>query len=344
MKKLFSLLTLAVLLSSCCKKNAEYLSVDGFAQGSTYHITYSIPTHTNNPDSLKKIVQESIPLWFDQINKAVSGYDSTSVLSRINRGESPELNHIFVDVFNYAQQIYRESNGAVDASAAPLFDVWGFGFKNKVPVTQEMIDSIKQFVGMEKVSISPDSTLVKSDPRISLNFNAIAQGYTADYFAAQFDGMGIENYLLEIGGEIYCKGVNSKGKRWRVGIDAPKDGNFIPGQDIQAIIELSGRGLVTSGNYRKYYVTEEGEKYSHTIDPATGRPVQHTLLSATVIAGNATVADAYATYFMVVGLEKAKEILAATPGMEALLIYGEQENMKSYQTPGLKDMLIRSQK
>lgn len=342
MKTLFPLLTLIVLLSSCCKKNAEYLSVDGFAQGSTYHITYSIPDNINNPDSLKKIVQENIVLYFDQINKAVSGYDTTSILSRINRGENPKLNKIFLDVFNYAQQIYGESNGAVDASAAPLFDIWGFGFKNKVPVTQEKIDSIKQFVGMEKVHISPDTTLVKSDPRITLNFNAIAQGYTADYFARQFDGMGIENYLLEIGGEIYCKGVNAKGREWRVGIDAPRDGNFIPGEEIQAVIELSGRGLVTSGNYRKFYVSEEGQKYSHTIDPETGRPVQHTLLSATVIAENATIADGYATYFMVVGLEKAKQILAATPNMEALLIYGEQENMKSYETPGLKKMIVGS--
>ena len=344
MRRVFYLILSVALLSACSKKGAEYLSADGFAQGSTYHIVYSIPETAKEKEKFRTEVEELIEDSFYQINKSVSGYDSTSILSRANRGENPQLNRIFTDVFNYAKQIYKESNGAVDASAAPLFDIWGFGFKNKVPVTQEKIDSIKQFVGMEKVNLSSSGLLIKSDSRISLNFNAIAQGYTTDYFARQFDSLGIENYLIEIGGEIYCKGLSSKGRNWRVGIDAPRDGNFIPGEDIQAVIELSGRGLVTSGNYRKFYVAEDGQKYSHTIDPASGRPVQHTLLSATVIADNATVADAYATYFMVVGLEKAKEILATREDMEALLIYGEQENMKSYETPGLKKMIVGSSK
>ena len=341
MRRIFYLILSVALLSACSKKGAEYLSADGFAQGSTYHIVYSIPETATDKEMFQAMVEELIGDSFNQINKRVSGYDSTSILSRSNRGDDPQLNRIFLDVFNYAQQIYKESNGAVDASAAPLFDIWGFGFKNKIPVTQEKIDSIKQFVGMDKVQLSSNGYLIKSDPRISLNFNAIAQGYTADFFASRFDSLGIENYLLEIGGEIYCKGLSSKGRKWRVGIDAPRDGNFIPGEDIQAVIELSGRGLVTSGNYRKFYITEEGKKLSHTIDPKSGYPVKHSLLSATVIAENATIADAYATYFMVVGLEKAKEILAARDDMEALLIYGEQENMKSYETPGLEKMIIK---
>ena len=333
---------LIITLCACINKRQNYVSEDGFAQGSTYHIVYEIPASATDPQAFQLAVKESIDLYFDQINKAVSGYDSTSIISRINRGENPKLNKIFIDVFNYAQQIYKESNGAVDASAAPLFDIWGFGFKNKVEISKKQIDSIKQFIGMENLHISPDSLLIKNDHRLTLNFNAIAQGYTADYFAMKFDEMGIENYLLEIGGEIYCKGVNSKGKKWRVGIDKPIDGNFVPGNEIQAVIELQGRGLVTSGNYRKFYITEEGEKYSHTIDPESGYPVKHTLLSATVIADNATIADGYATYFMVVGLERAKEILATTPNMEALLVYGEQENMKSYETPGMRQMLVKA--
>ena len=341
MRRIFYLILSVALLSACSKKGAEYLSADGFAQGSTYHIVYSIPETATDREKFQAMVEELIGDSFNQINKSVSGYDSTSILSRSNRGDEPQLNRIFLDVFNYAQQIYKESNGAVDASAAPLFDIWGFGFKNKIPVTQEKIDSIKQFVGMDKVQLSSNGYLIKSDPRISLNFNAIAQGYTADFFASRFDSLGIENYLLEIGGEIYCKGLSSKGRKWRVGIDAPRDGNFIPGEDIQAVIELSGRGLVTSGNYRKFYITEEGKKLSHTIDPKSGYPVKHSLLSATVIAENATIADAYATFFMVVGLEKAKEILAARDDMEALLIYGEQDNMKSYETPGLEKMIIK---
>lgn len=333
---------LLTTLCACSKKAQNYASEDGFAQGSTYHIVYELPAGTNDSKLFQLALKDSIALYFDQINKAVSGYDSTSIISGINRGENPKLNKIFIDVFNYAQQIYKESKGAVDASAAPLFEIWGFGFKNKVEISKKQIDSIKQFIGMENLHISPDSLLIKKDPRLTLNFNAIAQGYTADYFAMKFDAMGIENYLLEIGGEIFCKGVNSKGKKWRVGIDKPIDGNFVPGQEIQAVIELSGRGLVTSGNYRKFYITEEGEKYSHTIDPESGYPVKHSLLSATVIAENATIADAYATYFMVVGLERAKEILAATPNMEALLVYGEQNNMKSYETRGMKNMLVQA--
>ncbi|MBR5855683.1 MAG: FAD:protein FMN transferase [Bacteroidales bacterium] len=335
---------IAITLSACSSKVSNYVSEDGFAQGSTYHIVYEIPASANDAQAFQLSVKDSIELYFDQINKAVSGYDSTSILSGINRGENPVPNKIFIDVFNYAKQIYKESNGAVDASAAPLFEIWGFGFKNGVKIDKEKIDSIKQFIGMDGFHISPHNMLIKDDPRLTLNFNAIAQGYTADYFAMKFDAMGINNYLLEIGGEIFCKGVNSKGRKWRVGIDKPVDGNFIPGKDIQAIIELSGRGLVTSGNYRKFYITDEGEKLSHTIDPKSGYPVKHSLLSATVIAENATIADGYATYFMVVGLERAKEILAATPNMEALLIYGEEQNMKSYETPGLREMLVKDSK
>ncbi len=344
MQKLHSLLLVAVIsvLFGCSSNGDNYVSVDGFAQGSTYHIVYKLP-YNNDPDSTIAAIKDSIALYFNQINKSVSGYDSTSILSGLNRGENPPLDKIFVDVFNYAKFICKESNGAVDASAAPLFDLWGFGFKNGVEITQKNIDSLRNFIGMEKLSLQKEENgekwfLSKENPKIMLNFNAIAQGYTVDYFSRNFEAMGIGNYLVEIGGEVFCKGVNAAGKEWKVGIDRPADGNFIQGNNVQAIIELSNRALVTSGNYRKFYV-KDGVKYSHTIDPSSGYPVQHSLLSATVIADDATTADAYATYFMVVGLDKAKEILAATPNMEALLIYGEQENMKEYCTPGLKKMI-----
>ena len=335
------LTALIALASGCTSQKKNYTTEDGFAQGSTYHIVYRIPETGVNTDSVQLSVKDSIKLYFSQINKSVSGYDTTSVLSRANRGENPLLDAIFVDVFNYAVQFYKESNGAVDASAAPLFDLWGFGFKNGVEITQENIDSLKQFIGMEKLSVKNDgngSYLNKTDQRSMLNFNAIAQGYTVDYFCRKFDIMGITDYLIEIGGEVRSKGRNANGKIWKVGIDKPADGNYIQGASLQAIIELDNKALVTSGNYRKFYV-KDGVKYSHTIDPIAGYPVQHSLLSATVVAEDATTADAYATYFMVVGIEKAKEILAATPGMEALLIYGEQNQMKEYYTPGLKEIL-----
>jgi Membrane-associated lipoprotein involved in thiamine biosynthesis len=199
---------------------------------------------------------------------------------------------------------------------------------------------------MDKVRIIKDSTssptcikyfLQKDDPRIQLNFNAIAQGYSCDYIAQKFELMGIENYLIEIGGEIYCKGKNAKGTEWKIGIDKPIDGNNIPGENLECIILLSNKGLVTSGNYRKFYV-KEGKKYSHTIDPISGYPVSHSLLSATIVAEDATIADAYATYFMVIGLDKSKEILNSDKSLQAILVYGDgdNDNMKTYSTDLIK--------
>jgi len=191
---------------------------------------------------------------------------------------------------------------------------------------------------MDKVKIE-NGKLVKSDPRVSLNANAIAQGYTSDVIAREFDKMGISNYMIEVGGEIYCKGVNAKGKEWTVGIDKPIEGNVVPGSDLQEVLSISGKGLATSGNYRKYY-EENGKKYSHTIDPKTGYPVVHSLLSATLIANDAMTADALATFFMVVGLEKAQEYLAANPDIDAYLVYSQDGKFAVYKTKGIKTVKI----
>jgi FAD:protein FMN transferase len=323
----------AVLLMAIftgCNKGNDYIALTGVAQGSTYHIVYE-PV-----DSSSASVRDSVNLYFKQIDNSVSGYDSTSLLYKFNNNLPVKPDKIFIDNFVASQKMYKVSNGAFDASSAPLFDLWGFGFKNKANVTKAKIDSIMQFTGMEHFKLVGDS-ITKDDPRCELNFNAIAQGYTADYFAERFRKMGIKNFMIEIGGEIFAQGVNPKGKEWNIGVDKPVDGNNSPGEMIQDEIRISGKGLVTSGDYRKYYV-ENGKKYAHTINPKTGYPVQHNLLSATVVAPNATAADAYATYFMVVGLERAKEIIAETPDIEALLIYGDQNNMKQYVSEGMKKM------
>ena len=326
--------------ASCTKKTDLYATIDGFAQGGTYHIVYQKPAgweQLSLPDSLSK--------YFSQIDKSLSGYDQTSLVSQINRGENPALDSLFIECFNLSKEIYEATGGSFDISGAPLFDIWGFGFKEKVEITPNMVDSTRQFVGMDKLSITYDEAsgkhfLFKADPRMKVNFNAIAQGYTCDYIAAKLELMGITDYLIEVGGEIVCKGKNSKGKEWSIAIDKPIDGNFIPGNDIQAIIELTDAGLVTSGNYRKFYI-ENGEKYSHTINPATGYPAKHNLLSATVIAPTAAIADAYATYLMVIGLEKAQEFLAASPQMEALLVYGEGEDLKVFSTSGVHQRKLK---
>ena len=338
-KALIAFITLFCTIG-CTTQQPPYTTIDGFAQGGTYHLVYQNPAdadHSSLPDSLA--------VWFRQIDKSLSGYDTTSLVSQINRGENPPLDSLFIECFNLSKEVYEATAGAFDISGAPLFDIWGFGFKEKVEITPQMIDSIRQFVGMDKLSISYNEAsgshyLCKADPRMKVNFNAIAQGYSCDYIAGKLEQMGISSYLIEIGGEIICKGLNSKGKEWSVAIDKPIDGNFIPGNSIQTIIELTDAGLVTSGNYRKFYIVD-GEKYSHTINPATGYPVKHNLLSTTVIAPTAAMADAYATYLMVIGLEKAQEFLAANPQMEALLVYGQGEDLKVYSTKGVHQRKLK---
>lgn len=328
--KIVALFFLSLLISGCAKK-LEYKTIDGFTQGTTYHIVYS----TDSPDSLNGIVDKVLA----DIDNSLSVYNDSSVISRINRGEDIQPDSLFIVVFNRSAEIYNLSKGAFDISGAPMFDVWGFGFKNKEKVTQKDIDSIKQFVGMDKVKIE-NGKVVKADPRLSLNANAIAQGYTSDVIAREFDKLGIMNYMIEVGGEIFCKGVNPKGVEWSVGIDKPIEGNVIPGEDLQEILSLSGKGLATSGNYRKFY-EEDGKKYAHTIDPRTGFPVTHSLLSATVVAADAMTADALATYFMVVGLEEAKAYLAANTDVDAYLVYSEGEKFQVYKTSGIKTIKLK---
>ena len=333
-------LLFAFIHTGCNPVATDYRTVDGFAQGGTFHLVYE-----ENPQMAGPNLPDSLQKWFGLIDKSLSGYDSTSTVSKINRGENPPLDSMFLECFNLSKEVYDATGGAFDISAAPLFDIWGFGFRTGEEPSQEKIDSIKQFVGMDKLSIVFDSTanayyLHKSDPRMKVNFNAIAQGYTCDYICRNLEKMGIDNYLIEVGGEIMCKGKNSRGKEWSIAIDKPLDGNFIPGESIQAVIELSGKGLVTSGNYRKFYI-KDGEKFSHTIDPGTGYPVNHNLLSATVMAPTAAMADAYATYLMVIGLEEAKAFITSAPEMDALLVYGEQDNLKVFATEGVHQREIQ---
>lgn len=312
----------------------KYNTLEGFAQGGSYRFVYKVP------DGFTIRLTDTLSRYFHQINKSLSGYDSTSIVSRINRGENPKLDSLFIECFNLSKEIWIKTDGHFDISAAPLFDLWGFGFKNKENITQDKIDSLKRFIGMDKLSIVYDSIanahyLKKEDPRIKVNFNAIAQGYTCDYIGSKIEAMGITDYLLEVGGEILCKGLNAKGKEWKVGIDKPLDGNFVPGESLAAIIEITDKALVTSGNYRKFYI-EDGVKRSHTINPATGYPVSHNLLCATVLAESSAIADAYATYLMVIGMQEAQKFLEQNPEFDAILVYGEQEEMKVFSTKGVK--------
>lgn len=323
-RKLLFSFGLLLLFTSCSKK--EYLVTDGFAQGTTYHIVYS--------NDAGYALDSLIAGVLTEIDNSLSVYNKESLISKINSGQETQPDSLIRIVYERSLDIYNLSDGLFDVSASPLFNIWGFGFSDKSRITQEVIDSALQLTGMEKIKLI-DGHFVKEIPEITLNFNAIAKGYSSDVIASELDKLGIENYLVEVGGEIVCKGRNPNGEKWSIGIDKPVEGNIIQGAHIQDILLLTGVGVATSGNYRKFY-EKDGEIFSHTINPKTGYPVRHNLLSATVIARDAITADAYATWFMVAGLEKAIEVLENYSDIEGYLIYTVDGEYKVYKSNGVK--------
>jgi len=338
MHKLSIIAILAFFLaSSAChtsEKNGVYFKIAGFAQGTTYHITYELFDTTD----LKPQV-DSILKAFD---RSLSSYDTNSIISKINRNEDVIVDDMFMKVFVASAEVHRYSDGLFDITVMPLVNSWGFGPGTRQEMDPERIDSLLEFVGMEKVKIE-NGRLVKTDPRVQIDVNAIAQGFSVDVVVGFLEDLGSENYMVEIGGEIRAKGLNPAGRVWRIGIDKPEFGNMIPGSDLEAVVELDNKSLATSGNYRKYY-EEDGVKYTHSIDPKTGYPAKQSLLSATVIADNCMTADAYATVCMVGGLEKSKEILAQHPELEAYLIYGDDSGIyQLYVTEGMNKRIVTAE-
>ena len=322
-------LVFAFILLSCNFSAQHYKTVDGFALGTSYHIIYCDEQHRD--------FQPMIDSLLTAFEKSLSIYDTTSIIAKVNRNETVVVDDFFVTVFNRSREVYNASDGAFDISASPLFNAWGFGFKHKEKVTPHTIDSIQKFIGMDKVWLE-GRRVVKADPRVSLSMNAVAKGYSSDVVAAWLEAKGITNYLVEIGGEICCAGKNKQGELWTVAIDKPEDGNMVSGENIQAIVQFTNRSMATSGNYRKYYI-EGGQKYAHTINPKTGYPVTHTLLSATVFAADCMTADAYATVLMVLGVDEAKKFLNKHPELDAYLIYEENGTMQAWCTPAVQKML-----
>lgn len=291
-----AVLSAAVLMLAGCQAN-RYAQFGGYAQGGTWSVKANLKGVKEKP----KAIQQHIESILYEIDTTLSGYNKASQLSRINAGEKVQPSAMFREVLEAAQRFFEETDGALDCAAGELFDIWGFGFRT---------DSLPSDAQVQAALAG----------RSRLNFNAIAQGYSCDKVAAYLYGIGVKDMLVDIG-EIFCDGLNPHGKPWRIGIDKPEDGNNTPGAELNGIWESDGsaKGVVTSGNYRKFYI-KDGVKYSHTIDPRTGRPVQHNLLSATVIAPTAMEADAYATYCMVIGTEKAQEFILSRPDLEACLI------------------------
>lgn len=327
MKKILFFFFLFSFLSSCQRKpDTNYISIGGFTQGTTYSITYE------SPDSL--VFKPEIEALLANFDSSLSIYNSQSVITKINNNQLNIPDSYLQTVFAKAHEVYKNTDGAFDITVAPLVNAWGFGFHNRSGITNSLVDSLLEFVGFNKITIK-DSLIIKSDPRIMIDMNAIAQGYSVDIVADFLEKKGVDNYLVEIGGEVKTKGLNPKQKPWRIGIDKPEDNNMIPGEKLQAIITLTNKSLATSGNYRKFY-ERNGVKYSHTINPKTGFPVTHSLLSATVIANDCMTADAYATAFMVMGLERAYELVTTLPDIEAYFVYNDENGQYQVKsTPGI---------
>ena len=325
-----------LLLNACQPKKSEYMRVSGFAQGTTYNITYENSTNVDYSADIDSILKA-----FD---RSLSIYDSTSIITRINDNDpSVEADDWFVEVFKKSAEVNAVSGGAFDITVGPVVKAWGFSNGPIAKHDTAYIDSLLQFVGMEKVKME-GRKVIKKYPGVKLDVNALAQGYSVDVVCDFFKSKGIRNYLVEIGGEVRGKGTNAKNNFWHIGIDKPADGNMDPGQELQAIIEINNKALATSGNYRKFFV-ENGIKYSHTIDPKTGFPARNTLLSATVVCDDCITADAYATAFMVVGVEKSKEMLQKLSGLEVYFVYSNSNgDYEVYSTEGLKKMIIEIKK
>ncbi|MBO5811687.1 MAG: FAD:protein FMN transferase, partial [Bacteroidaceae bacterium] len=259
------------------------------------------------------------------VDNSLSTFNANSTISLVNKNMQVELDSMFLYVFHLAQQVAETTTGAFDITVAPAVNAWGFGFKNAETIDNDLIDSLKQIVGYQMVK-EENGAIVKEDNRIMLDCSAIAKGFGCDVVAALFDSVGITDYMVEIGGEIVVKGLNSKGSDWRIGISKPTDDSLATETELQTVLELTNRAMATSGNYRNFYY-KDGKKYAHTIDPATCRPVNHNLLSVTVLAENCAVADAYATAMMVLGLERSLELCKELENIDAYFIYQDNEGV-----------------
>ena len=303
----------------------DYNSITGLVFGTVYNITYQY----------KGDLKPEIEAELKRFDFSLSPFNDSSVISRVNRNEELVTDTFFQKCFNRSMEISRETKGAFDITIAPLANAWGFGFKKGTFPDSLMIDSLLQITGYDKVKLV-DGKVIKDDPRMMLSCSAVAKGYSVDVVAHFLDSKGIKNYIVDIGGEVVVKGKNSQGGLWRVGINKPIDDSLSRQKDLQTILEITNAGLATSGNYRNYYY-KDGKKYAHTIDPRTGYPVQHNILSSTVIAKDCMTADALATAFMVMGLEEAEKFCKADPNIDAYFIYsGKDGKFETYFTEGIK--------
>ena len=319
---IFTLATIAILARH--NAPAPYQKASGLIFGTMYSVTYQSKTDLKTSiDSMLKVFDGSL-----------SPFNDTATISRINRNERVIADELFATVFRKSLEVSEATGGAFDITVAPLVNAWGFGFKQGNFPDSMMVDSLLQLIGYEKVSMNEQGEVVKQDERMMLNCSAIAKGYAVDVIANLLKSKGVKNMMVDIGGEVVVHGKNPKEKKWRIGINKPVDDSLATNQELERIVEITDAAIATSGNYRNFYYNN-GKKYAHTIDPSTGYPVQHSLLSATVVANDCMTADAYATAFMVMGVEKALEMAESNPAIEAFFIFSNEEgNLQTCQTSG----------
>lgn len=305
---------------------------EGSVFGTFYHITYQHPTD----------VKDGIEATLQKVDNSLSPFNKESVITAINNNTSTDTDSMFVEVFTLAQTVSAETDGAFDITVAPLVNLWGFGFKNMDNVNQEKVDSLLPFVGYQKVRLTADKKVEKDCPETMLDCSAIAKGYGVDAVGKYLESLGIKNYMVEIGGEVRVRGTNSRGELWHVGINKPDDDPTGLSNDIEQVIKITQLSMATSGNYRNFY-EKDGKKYAHTIDPRTGYPVQHSILSSSVLAQDCATADAYATSFMVLGMEGAQKVLAKHPELMAFFIYTDENgNTQEWYTESMQELIVKA--
>ena len=321
-----TLLVVGTILIIRQQRSMPYQKSSDFIFGTTYHITYQCDSD----------LTQSIKTELLKVDASLSPFNKESVITAINENKDVSPDEMFKEVFSLAMDISKETDGAFDITVAPLVNAWGFGFKNGSQPSHHQVDSLLQLVGYKKVSMA-DGKVKKQDPRIMLDCSAIAKGYGTDRVARLLRNRGVQNYMVEIGGEVVTSGVNPERLPWKIGVTKPTDDSLNTGHELQTILNLTDKAMATSGNYRNFYY-KGGKKFAHTIDPKTGYPVQHSILSATVIAKSCAVADAYATSFMVMGLDKARQVLERHPELMAYFIYSDSTGHNAvWYSPSLKD-------
>jgi thiamine biosynthesis lipoprotein len=327
---LLPLLSTLLILASCTSDKKEIIKLEGNSQGTTYHITY-----LSNDGILYKKAVDSL---LTAIDGSMSTWIPTSIISRINNNEENVIvDDYFKVVFNKSAEVSKKTEGNFDITVGPLVNSWGFGPTTKNTLDKAKVDSLLQLVNYKMVTLK-DNKIIKEKPAIKIDFNAIAQGYSVDVIADFLESKGIDNYLVELGGEIKAKG-KKENEEWKVGIDQPSEEKSTE-RKLEAVVNLNNRALATSGNYRKFYI-EGNQKLSHIIDPKTGYPAKHNLLSTTVIADDGITADAYATAFMVMGLKKSIGFLEKNENLklEVYFIYDENGKWKTYTSESLKKQI-----